>query len=72
MSVMARRLRQLAELRALCRSGAVARALDLAFDHFADFGRDDAVVDELAEAIEHAGLPADACRRFVELQASHR
>jgi hypothetical protein len=71
-SEVTRRLRQLEELRALCRRGAVARALDLAFAHFADFGRDDEVVDLLALAIEQAGLPEEVCRRFVELRVSQR
>jgi len=64
--------RQCAELRDLRSAGAVARALDLAFEHFAEFGRDDDIVDRLAAAIEHAGLPGDVCRRFVELRASQR
>ena len=72
MSDAGRRRQQRHELDALCRAGAVARALDLAFEHFAEFGRDDDVVDLLAAAIEHAGLPGDVCRRFVELRVSQR
>ena len=67
-----RRRRQVGELRSLCREGHLVRALDLAFAHFADFGRDEEVVDLLADAIEHAGLPGEVCRRFVELQVSRR
>ena len=68
---MSRRERQLAELRALCRSGGAARAVDLAFAHFADFGQDDEIVVLLEDAIER--LPdADVRRRFTELRATHR
>jgi hypothetical protein len=67
---MSRRQRQLDELRALCRRGAVARAIDLAFDHFAHFGRDDEIVDLLAAAIDSAALPQNARRRFDELRLS--
>jgi len=54
---MSRRDRQQAELRALCRSGAVAHAVDLAFAHFADFGRDDDLMTVLTDAIGRT--PAD-------------
>jgi len=67
---MCRRQRQLDELRDLCRSGRVVRAIDLAFEHFAHFGRDVDVVDLLADAIEHAQAPARARDRFAELRAS--
>ncbi len=67
---MSRRQRQLGELRDLCRSGAVARATDLAFEHFADFGRDDDIGDLLADAIEHTQPAEDVRRRFAELRAS--
>jgi hypothetical protein len=67
---MPRRQRQLDELHDLCRSGGVARAVDLAFEHFAIFGRDDEVVDLLADAIEAAKVPEDVRRRFVELDAT--
>lgn len=67
---MSRRQRQLDELGDLYRSGAVARAIDLAFEHFADFGRDDDIVDLLADAIEHTEAPEDVRRRFAELRAS--
>jgi hypothetical protein len=68
---MCRRQRQLDELRDLCRSGTVVRAIDLAFEHFADFGRDDDIVDLLADAIEHEQAPERARNRFDELRASH-
>ena len=68
---MSRRQRQLDELRDLCRSGAVVRAIDLAFEHFAHFGRDDDIIDLLAAAIEHADAADRARRRFAELRASH-
>ena len=68
---MSRRQRQLNELRDLCRSGAVVRAVDLAFEHFAQFGRDDDVVDLLADAVEHAEAADRARHRFAELRQSH-
>jgi len=68
---MPRRQRQRNELRDLCRSGAVARAIDLAFEHFAQFGRDDDIIEQLAEAVEQAEAPASVRRRFAELRASH-
>jgi hypothetical protein len=67
---MGRRQRQTDELRALCRTGGVARAVDLAFEHFAVFGRDDGLVALLAVAIERADVPADVRRRFAELAAT--
>ena len=69
---MCRRQRQLDELRDLCRSGAVGRAIDLAFEHFAHFGRDDDIVDLIAGAVEQAQAPERARHRFAELRASHR
>ncbi len=68
---MSRRQRQLDELRALCRSGAVARAIDLAFEHFAHFGPDDEVVRLLASAAEQADVPQRLHQRLAELRASH-
>ena len=65
---MPRRQRQRDELRELCRSGALARAIDLAFQHFADFGRDETVLDLLATAIERLGAPDDVRRRFENLR----
>lgn len=69
---MCRRQRQLDELRDLCRSGAVVRAIDLAFEHFACFGRDADVIDLLAGTIEDTEAPERARRRFAELRASHQ
>jgi hypothetical protein len=70
---MSRRKRQRDELRELCDSGAVARAVDLAFHHFADFGRDDDVVRRLAAAIDRAAGPVGPMvrRRFTDLCASY-
>ena len=68
---MSRRQRQLDELRDLCRSGAVVRAIDLAFEHFAHFGRDDEIIDLLAGAVENVETPERAHHRLAELRASH-
>lgn len=68
---MSRRQRQLDELRALCRSGAVARALDLAFEHFAQFGRDDEIVDLLGTAIDASDVPERVRRRLTDLLPPH-
>jgi hypothetical protein len=70
---MSRRQRQRDELRELCETGALARAVDLAFHHFADFGRDDAIVRTLAAAIDRAPSPVGSTvlRRFADLCASH-
>ena len=65
---MGRRQRQLDELRCLCGAGAVARAVDLAYAHFADFGPDEAVVALLAEAV--AGADDGVRARFAELVTS--
>jgi hypothetical protein len=65
---MSRSQRQLDELRALCERGSLSRAVDLAFEHFADFGRNQDVVDFLAAAIERTQVPAVVRRRFVDLQ----
>jgi hypothetical protein len=67
---MSRRQRQLDELRDLCHSGAVVRAIDLAFEHFAHFGRDDDIIALLAGAVERAEAPERARHRFAELRAS--
>ena len=63
-----RRRRQLDELRDLCRRGAVARAIDLAFEHFTCFGRDDDVV-VLLEA--GADSRPELRGRIDELRAVH-
>ena len=67
---MSRRQRQLEELHSLCRSGALSHAIDLAFEHFADFGYDNGIVTELADAIDRMKVPDDICRRFAELRAA--
>ena len=64
---MSRWKRQRDELSELCRSGSLIRAIDLAFEHFADFGRDDDIVALLAGAIEHTAAPERVRRRFAEL-----
>lgn len=67
---MSRLQRQLDELRDLCCAGAVARAIDLAFEHFAHFGRDDDILDLIAEAVERPETTERARHRFAELRAS--
>jgi hypothetical protein len=67
---MTRRQRQRDQLGDLCDSGAVARAIDLAFEHFADFGRDDEILRLLADAIEHTAAPDRVRRRLADLRAS--
>jgi uncharacterized protein (DUF111 family) len=69
---VSRRQRQLDALRDLCRAGAVDHAVDLAFEHFAAFGRDDEIVDVLGVAIDEAHAAEELCRRFAELRASRR
>jgi hypothetical protein len=66
---MSRRQRQLDELRRLCTAGAVARALDLAFAHFADFGRNDAIVALLAEVVARTERDDGLRARLEELSA---
>ncbi len=66
---MSRRQRQVDELRRLCTSGAVARAVDLAFAHFADFGRDDDVVALLTETVARSERNGAVRSRLVELIA---
>jgi hypothetical protein len=66
---VSRSQRQIEELRSLCECGAVGRAVDLAFLHFADFGRDEQVLGFIAAAIERTpGSPAIR-RRFLDLQS---
>jgi hypothetical protein len=67
---MSRRQRHFNELRDLCAAGGVSRAIDLAFEHFAQFGRDDEIIALLARAIEYAGVAGRARQRFAELCAS--
>jgi hypothetical protein len=67
---MTRSQRQDDELRRLCDSGSLARAIDLAFEHFADFGPSDEIVRLLAHAIERTAAPEGTRRRFAELRAT--
>jgi hypothetical protein len=66
---MSRQDRQRAELLELCRSGSASRAVDLAFAHFADFGRDDELLVALTQALDRAVAPAAVRRRLAELTA---
>lgn len=63
----ARRARQLDELRALCAAGAVNRAIDLAFEHFADFGLTDELVAVISDALERTCAPTVIRDRFAAL-----
>jgi hypothetical protein len=60
------------QLRALCHAGAAGRAIDLAFEHFAEFGRDDTIVALLADTIARQELPDRVRLRFGELHAFER
>lgn len=64
-----RRERQLEELRCLCAAGAVSRAIDLAFEHFAEFGLTDDLVSVITEALERTAAPAGLRDRFASLCA---
>ncbi len=64
-----RRDRQLLELRELCRCGAVSRAIDLAFEHFAEFGRDESVVELLVDCVDQQ-VPDRIRRRLSELNGA--
>jgi hypothetical protein len=66
---VSRSQRQIEELQSLCDRGAVGRAVDLAFLHFADFGRDEQVLELIAAAIERTPAPAAIRRRFLDLQS---
>lgn len=66
---MSRRQRQFDELVGLCSCGSVGRAIDLAFEHFAQFGVDAAVVELLAGAVAYPGVPERVRRSFAELRA---
>ena len=65
---MTRQQRQRDELGRLCRSGDVLRAIDLAFEHFADFGQDADIVLLLSTVIDDTAASALARRRFDELR----
>jgi hypothetical protein len=67
---MSRRERQLNELRHLCCTGAVARAIDLAFEHFACFGPDDEIIDLITHAIGRVECGGRARQRLTELRTS--
>ena len=64
---MTRQQRQLDELRALCADGRVARAVDLAFEHFACFGSEEGVLALLLAASDHVAAPAQLRSRLCEL-----
>ena len=64
---MTRRDRQRAELLQLCRAGPLSRAVDLAFAHFADFGRDEELLALLAGALARTRATPALRRRFSEL-----
>jgi len=69
---MSLRQRQSNQLRDLCCAGAVVRAIDLAFEHFAHFGRDEEILEMLTHAMdEDPAVAGCARRRFAELCASH-
>lgn len=68
---MPRRQRQLDQLRDLCRAAAFARAIDLAFEHFAQFGRDDEILDLLTDAIEQSVASPRVHERLTELRAPY-
>ena len=67
-----RRRRQLDELRELCQRGALSRAIDLAFEHFACFGQDDDVVVLLEGAAAKTTVPCDVRRRLLALRDAGR
>jgi hypothetical protein len=48
----------------------VSRAIDLAFEHFADFGLTDDLVDVITDALERTEAPAAVRDRFASLCAT--
>ena len=72
MSDTSRQGRQLDELRQLCSAGAVSRAVDLAFEHFADFGLTDELISVITDALERTGAPESLRHRFADLCDAHR
>jgi hypothetical protein len=62
--------RQAEQLRCLCASGEVSRAIDLAFEHFADFGLTEDLVEVITDALERTDAPAVVRNRFAALCAS--
>ncbi len=69
-ALMTRQQRQIGQLRALCAAGPVARAVDLAFEHFATFGRDDHIIDLLTAATAPHTAGAALRLRVDELSTS--
>ena len=67
MRTMTRRTRQHAELRHLCENGLLEHAVDLAFDHFSEFGPDTDLLATLAAELERRPVPAVVRARFAEL-----
>lgn len=72
MSGARREERQLAELRRLCAAGSVSRAIDLAFEHFAEFGLSEELVALVRDALERTDAPAAVRERFRSLCAGRR
>jgi hypothetical protein len=66
-----RRRRQLEQLAELCGRGAVDRAIDLAFEHFAAFGQDDSVVVLLEGACASRSVRCEVRRRIDALRAAN-
>ena len=64
---MSRRDRQRVELERLCEAGALSRAVDLAFAHFADYGPDPRVLDLLRARLDGMAHTPALRRRFSEL-----
>ena len=64
---MTRRQRQLDELRDLCVTGAIGHAIDLAYEHFAEFGPDDYIAHLMVEAMDEGAVGGALRRRFAEL-----
>jgi hypothetical protein len=48
----------------------VVRAIDLAFEHFARFGRDDEIIELLVQAMERVDVPGPGRQRLAELCAA--
>ena len=69
---MSRRARQHAEIVRLCRSGALRRALDLAYQHVADFGPDDELAEHLSRAFETTDVSEALRARFAQLRDASR
>jgi hypothetical protein len=67
---MSRRQRQHDELHELCHLGAVNRAIDLAIQHFVEFGPDDVILALLADALDRIEAPSTLRRRFAELRST--